>query len=179
MVILSHSRPFQCCFGPFGAPVGTLNGPSCSCKSLRSLLSLPTAILANSAALKFCLSASADFIFSPFAREKSDCTIFRTQRSPAQRLHPSFFGSYIWVKVWVKSLFKLESFSPGTADRCGDIKMGNGGQPVGESCRDLLGNFLRRQVGCWAVGEWVGWVAQVFLHPGQLQDQHRQGDQTH
>ena len=78
-----------------------------------------------------------------------------------------------------KTLFKLESFSPGTADRCADIKMGNGGQPIGESCMDLLGNFLRRQIGCWPVGKCVCWVAQVFLHPGQLQDQHRQGDQTH
>ena len=76
---------------------------------------------------------------------------------------------------------KLESFSPATAHRCATTKVG--GQPVGESCRYLVGKFLGRQIGellgCWSVGECVGWVAEVFLHPGQLQDQHRQGDQTH
>ena len=39
-----------------------------SCKALSSLLSLSTVTLASSTALKFCLRASADFRFSPFAR---------------------------------------------------------------------------------------------------------------
>ena len=86
------------------------------------------------------------------------------------------------VPLSFETFFKLEYFSPAASTWCAHIKVGNSGRPVGESCRYLVGKFLRRQsepLGCRPVGESVGWVAEVFLHPGQLQDQHCQGDQTH
>ena len=92
-----------------------------------------------------------------------------------------FFVNRVPPGFW--AFFKLESFSPAAAHGCANIEISNGGQPVWESCRYSVGKFLGRQIGellgGWSIGECVGWIAQVFLHPGELEQQHCQGDQTH
>ena len=65
-----------------------------------------------------------------------------------------------------------------TARRFAKIKVGDGGRPLGESSGDLVGGHLGGQI-AELFGGGGGEVAEVLVHPGQFEQEHRQGNQTH